>query len=126
MNLNAIFPWLMVAATVVLTSYGQLVIKWQASAYTPTTNGLMGKLPPVIQLLVQPWVVSAFTAAFAASLCWMLAVSRLELSKAYPFMALNFLIVCIAAIPLFGETLTTAKIAGLAIVIVGLIVLSNG
>ncbi|WP_349984990.1 hypothetical protein ABRP17_010920 [Stenotrophomonas sp. WHRI 8082] len=126
MNLNAIFPWLMVAATVVLTSYGQLVIKWQASAYTPTANGLMGKLPPVIQLLVQPWVISAFTAAFAASLCWMLAVSRLELSKAYPFMALNFLIVCIAAIPLFGETLTTAKIAGLAIVIVGLIVLSNG
>ena len=126
MNLNSIFPWLMVAATVVLTSYGQLVIKWQASVYTPTASGLMGKLPPVIQLLVQPWVISAFAAAFAASLCWMLAVSRLELSKAYPFMALNFLIVCIAAIPLFGETLTTAKIAGLAIVIVGLIVLSNG
>lgn len=126
MSMTTIFPWLMVAATVVLTSYGQLVIKWQASTYTPATLGWIGKLPPVIQLLIQPWVISAFVAAFAASLCWMLAVSRLELSKAYPFMALNFLIVCIAAIPLFGESLTTAKMLGLAIVIVGLIVLSNG
>jgi multidrug transporter EmrE-like cation transporter len=56
----------------------------------------------------------------------MLAVSRLELSKAYPFMALNFLIVCIVAVPLFGETLTTAKVVGLTTVVVGLLILSQG
>ncbi|MCY1460847.1 4-amino-4-deoxy-L-arabinose-phosphoundecaprenol flippase subunit ArnE [compost metagenome] len=80
----------------------------------------------MIQLLLQPWVVSAFVAAFAASLCWMLAVSRLELSKAYPFMALNFLLVCIIAVPLFGETFTMAKAIGLGTVIIGLIILSQG
>lgn len=126
MNLSLAFPWLMVAATVVLTSYGQLVIKWQAGAYQPVTHGLLGKFPPVIQLLLQPWVISAFVAAFAASLCWMLAVSRLDLSRAYPFMALNFLIVCLAAVPLFGETFTLAKGVGLATVVIGLIILSNG
>ncbi|MCI1066544.1 hypothetical protein ACNPM2_19480 [Stenotrophomonas geniculata] len=120
------FPWFMVAATILLTSYGQLVIKWQASSYQATTTGLLGKLPPVIQLLLQPWVISAFVAAFAASLCWMLAVSRLELSRAYPFMALNFLIVCVAAIPLFGEVFTVYKAVGLATVIVGLIFISQG
>ena len=116
----------MVAMTILLTSYGQLVIKWQATSLKPSTSGLLAKLPTVLQLLLQPWVISAFVAAFAASLCWMLAVSRLELSKAYPFMALNFLLVCIIAVPLFGETFTTAKGIGLAIVIVGLIILSQG
>ncbi|MDV6188735.1 hypothetical protein RYH75_05570 [Stenotrophomonas geniculata] len=120
------FPWFMVAATIVLTSYGQLVIKWQASSYQATTAGWLGKLPPVIQLLLQPWVISAFVAAFAASLCWMLAVSRLELSRAYPFMALNFLIVCVAAIPLFGEAFTLSKAIGLATVVAGLIIISQG
>lgn len=127
MNLSsAFFPWLMVAATVLLTSYGQLVIKWQANSYQATTLGWFGKLPVVFQLLLQPWVISAFVAAFGASLCWMLAVSRLELSRAYPFMALNFLIVCIAAVPLFGEIFTLSKAIGLATVIVGLIIISQG
>ena len=127
MNLTStFFPWLMVAATVLLTSYGQLVIKWQANSYQATSLGWFGKLPVVFQLLLQPWVISAFVAAFGASLCWMLAVSRLELSRAYPFMALNFLIVCIAAVPLFGEVFTPSKAIGLATVIVGLIIISQG
>lgn len=126
MNFATTFPWLMVAATILLTSYGQLVIKWQSNIFIPVTEGLLGRLPTVIQLLLQPWIISAFIAAFAASLCWMLAVSRLELSKAYPFMALNFLLVCIIAIPMFGETVTAAKAIGLTTVIVGLIILSQG
>lgn len=124
--MNAIFPWLMVALTIVLTSYGQLVIKWQANVFKPGTEGVIGRLPAVFQLLLQPWVISAFVAAFAASLCWMLAVSRLELSKAYPFMALNFLLVCIVAVPVFGEPFNLAKGVGLATVVVGLIILSQG
>ncbi len=115
----------MVAMTVVMTSYGQLVIKWQASIFKPATNGLLVKLPSVLQLLLQPWVISAFVAAFGASLCWMLAVSRLELSKAYPFMALNFLIVCMMAVPLFGETFTLTKGVGLATVVLGLLIISQ-
>jgi len=123
---SQMFPWVMVAMTILLTSYGQLMIKWQATLFQPATTGLMSRLPGVLQLLLQPWVISAFVAAFGASLCWMLAVSRLELSKAYPFMALNFLIVCIVAVPLFGETLTTAKVVGLTTVVVGLLILSQG
>lgn len=126
MKTATLFPWLMVAATVLLTSYGQLVIKWQAASYKPATQGLLGKLPAVVQLLLQPWVISSFVAAFAASLCWMLAVSRLELSRAYPFMALNFIIVCVAAIPLFGEAFTLNKAVGLITVIAGLIIISQG
>lgn len=126
MNSSMIFPWFMVAGTILLTSYGQLVIKWQANTYQSVTLGWFGKLPPVIQLLLQPWVISAFIAAFAASLCWMLAVSRLELSRAYPFMALNFLIVCVAAVPLFGEVFSVTKAIGLATVIAGLIIISQG
>jgi len=124
--MNNPFAWSMVAMTIVLTSYGQLVIKWQANLFRPATEGLLSRLPGVVQLLLQPWIISAFVAAFAASLCWMLAVSRLELSKAYPFMALNFLFVCIAAVPLFGESFTIAKGIGLATVVLGLIILSQG
>jgi multidrug transporter EmrE-like cation transporter len=55
----------------------------------------------------------------------MAAVSRFEISRIYPFMALNFLIVGIAAAPLFGETLTLSKVAGLVLVVLGLLVSSQ-
>lgn len=116
----------MVAATVLLTSYGQLVIKWQVGLFRPATEGVLGMLPAIMQLVLRPWIISAFGAAFAASLCWMLAVSRLELSRAYPFMAVNFLIVCIVAVPMFGETFTTTKAIGLSTVVIGLVILSQG
>ncbi|WP_407352671.1 hypothetical protein [Luteimonas sp. R10] len=41
-------------------------------------------------------------------------------------MALNFLLVGMLAIPLFGEALTRPKIVGLMLVISGLVVLGKG
>lgn len=120
------FPWLMVAATILLTTYGQLVLKWQVTTPAAPLFRFMEDWPAIIVLLLRPWVISALGAAFLASLCWMAAMSRLELSKAYPFMALNFLLVGLLAIPLFGEALTRPKILGLFLVIVGLAVLSRG
>lgn len=123
--MSTAFSWFMVAMTIVLTCYGQLVIKWQVNAFAASTDGPLSRLPPLMQLLLQPWIISAFVAAFGASLCWMLAVSRLELSKAYPFMALNFLIVCLIAVPLFGESLSATKAVGLFTVVVGLVIMSQ-
>lgn len=121
-----LFPWLMVMGTIVLTTYGQLILKWQVTLIASTPFAFATNWPPVLQLLLRPWVISAFAAAFGASLCWMLALSRLQLSKAYPFMALNFVVVSVMAVPLFGEIMTLSKIAGLLIIVIGLIVLSQG
>lgn len=123
--MQSVFPWLMVAATILLTTYGQLVIKWQVMLER-APHPLLEGLPPVVQLLVRPWIISALSAAFLASLCWMLAMSRLELSRAYPFMALNFLLVGLLAVPLFNEALTRPKVIGLFFVVLGLVITSRG
>lgn len=125
--MERMFAWLMVLLTILLTTYGQIVLKWQVSLpYRAPAVAWARDWPPLLVLLLRPWVMSAFVAAFGASLCWMLAISRLELSRAYPFMALNFLLVCVLAVPLFGETFTMAKTVGLSCIIFGLIVLSQG
>lgn len=123
--MNVALSWFMVAMTILLTCYGQLVIKWQVSTFKACASGPLSRLPQLVQLLLQPWIISAFIAAFGASLCWMLAVSKLELSKAYPFMALNFLIVCLVAVPMFGESFSATKAVGLLTVIAGLVIISH-
>jgi multidrug transporter EmrE-like cation transporter len=56
----------------------------------------------------------------------MLAISKLELSQAYPFMSLNFVAVISFSVILFGENLNIYKITGLALIIVGVFIVSRG
>jgi drug/metabolite transporter (DMT)-like permease len=114
--------WAGVAVTVALTIYGQLVVKWQVLRHGHLPPGLGAKVAFLATLLVNPWVLSALAGAFVAALAWMAALSKLELSQAYPFTATSFVLVLLLSAILFGESLTSAKIAGVALVIAGLAV----
>lgn len=116
-----------IALTIVLTVYGQLVIKWQVQKLSSVSNLTDITGAAFYQhMLLNPWVVTGLVAAFGASMAWMAALTRLELSKAYPFMALNFVLVAVVAAPLFGESLTVPRLIGLSLVVMGLIISSQG
>jgi drug/metabolite transporter (DMT)-like permease len=124
LNEQRAMAYLFVALTILLTVYGQLVLKWQVGVY-PHLISQPFSLQNIATLLLKPWVISAFAAAFGASLCWMAAISKLPLSRAYPFMAVNFFLVALLASWLFREHLDAYKIAGTAIIMVGVLVLSR-
>lgn len=113
-----------IACTIILTVYGQLVLKWQVtlhghlltSPFAPTN---------ILKLLLKPWVISGFAAAFGASLCWMAAISKLPISRAYPFMAINFFLVALLASALFHEQLDSYKVTGTLLIMLGVVVLSR-
>lgn len=113
----------LIALTIALTVYGQIVLKWQVGVLAP--NGMPSRLPDIIAIVLSPWVLSAFFAAFLASLCWMGALSKLPLSKAYPFMALSFPTVAVLAVLIFREQLNLPKLLGIGLIVLGAIVLSR-
>lgn len=114
------------AMTILLTVYGQIVIKWRVSAAGPLPEDWNGKLHFVGMLLIEPWILSAFAAALLASAFWLLAVSRLDLSHAYPFMSLSFVLVFLLAAVFFNEPITAAKLIGLGLIVAGLVVAGRG
>jgi len=114
--------WACVAVTVVLTIYGQIVVKWQVLRHGHLPPGLHAKAAFLVAILINPWVLSALAGAFVAALAWMAALSKLELSQAYPFTAMSFVLVLVLSAVLFGESLTSAKIAGVLLVVAGLAV----
>jgi len=120
------FAWLAVAGTILLTGYGQIVIKWRVNAIQLPNSGMLAKAFVLFKLLLDPWIVSALAGAFLASLCWMLAMTRLPLSVAYPFTSLSFAIVILASAVFLGETLTAWKIVGAILIGAGLVAISQG
>lgn len=116
--------YLFIALTVLLTVYGQVVLKWQVGLNPAATIENLNSRA-LIALLLNPWVLSAFGAAFGASLFWMAAIGRMPLSKAYPFTALSFPLVAAISVWAFREGMDWHKIAGTTLIIAGVIVLSR-
>lgn len=115
-----------VACTVLLTVYGQLVIKWQvlAAGTFPDTVGEQALF--LGRLLLNPWIISALAAAFAAAVTWMAAMTKLDLSHAYPFMSAVFVLVPVASVLMFNEPVTAPKIVGLALIVAGIAIGGQG
>lgn len=118
--------YLYVALTVVLTVYGQLVIKWQVLAAGAFPETPAEKLLFLARLLINPWIVSALAAALAAAVTWMAAMTRLDLSHAYPFLSAVFVLVPLASVLLFNEPVTTPKVIGLALIVAGIVIGGQG
>lgn len=79
----------------------------------------------VINMLCRPWVISAFVAAFAASICWLIALQSLDLSRAYPFTASSFIIIAVFSATVFGEPLGITKVVGILLVVMGLVLVAG-
>jgi drug/metabolite transporter (DMT)-like permease len=111
-----------VATTLLLTVYGQLVIKWQVERSGTMPEELGARVAFLGRLLVNPWVISVWVAAAIAAISWMAAMTRFELRQAYPFMALSFVLVPVCAAVLLGERLTPWTMIGAVLIVAGLVV----
>lgn len=118
--------YLYVGCTVLLTVYGQLAIKWQVMKAGAFPVEDVDKVSFLLKLLLDPWILSAFAAGLLASLSWMAAMTKLQLSHAYPFMSLAFALVMLLSGPLFNESITAPKIMGIILVMLGLAIGSQG
>jgi len=119
---SAVMSYVYLFATVALTVYGQLVFKWQIDEFGSFPSSGGERWDYLLRFFTNPWVISVFVASLAAALTYFAALTRLELSHAYPFMSLSFVLVLAFSVLLFSESLTTAKVVGMALIVSGLVV----
>ena len=123
---GAIAGYVYVLGSVLCTVFGQIIVKWQVGKAGALPATLSQKIPFLLKLVLNPWVMSAMAAGFLALVCWLAAMTKFELSYAYPFMSLAFVLVLILSVILFHETVTLPKVLGVLLVISGLVVASRG
>ena len=115
-----------IVGTVLFTVYGQMVLKWRVTKVGALPAVFSHKIFFLLSVIWDPWVLSGLVAGFLAFLCWMAALTEFELSYAYPFMSLSFLLVLVLSAILFQEPLTVSKIVGVALIVAGIIIGSRG
>ncbi len=115
-----------IGLTIVFTVYGQLVLKWRIRDFGALPADSMEKIRFLVLLIFDPAIFSTFVAAFLASLAWMAAMTRFDLSYAYPFTSLSFVTVLLLSAWLLNEPLTWQKAVGVALIVIGTVVASRG
>jgi multidrug transporter EmrE-like cation transporter len=112
--------------TIILTVYGQLVVKWQVSLAGAFPASSWDKILFVGKLFINPWVMSSMAAALLAGAAWVAAITKLNLSHAYPFMGLTFVLVLILSGVFFGESMNWQKTVGVLLIMSGIALSSQG
>lgn len=122
---NLAMGYLYIFLTILFTVYGQVILKWRISNLNwslTTTEGVGQMIVSYVKFLFDPLIFSGFVSAFIASIFWMLAMTKFELTYAYPFMSLSPALVFVIGILVLGETFTIGKILGLLLIMIGILV----
>ena len=114
--------YIYILATIVFTIYGQIIIKWRLNQLGALPDELMGKMRFLGAALFDFYIFSGFISAFIASICWMAAMTKFEITVAYPFMSLAPALVFLIGVLFLGESFTWGKVLGLLLIIAGTVV----
>ncbi|MDF1609996.1 transporter [Hoeflea sp. YIM 152468] len=111
--------------TVLTNAAAQLMLKQGMLSLGPVSFTADTMVARVFQILFNPWVFAGLT-TFAISMASHLYVlSKVELSFAYPFLSLAYVAVAIFAYILFREDLNSWRIAGIAFICVGTVLIAQ-
>jgi len=114
--------------TSIFTVIGQLIIKWRIDSMEFSLNGaLVEKIISIVMLLFDKYIMIGLFSAVLAALFWMAALSKFNLSHAYPMIiALLTILTVVSSVVILGESLPYVKVIGVTIVLIGLMVLWVG
>lgn len=105
----------------------QLIIKWKMGQFSfDDYETMTDKFLFAFSMLLNPYIIISLTLTLLAGVTWMIAMTKFDISYAYPFTTLGFVFVFIFSALLFGEPVNWQKIVGLGFIIIGLIISSKG
>jgi len=120
--------YLYILATVLFTIYGQIILKWRLNMQLAVPNAFFEKILYFIKMIIiDPFILSGFISAFVASIFWMMAMSKFDVSHAYPIVVGGLAILTsLFAVVILKESASFYKILGLFLIVFGVYFLSKG
>ncbi|MGJ3237462.1 MAG: hypothetical protein ACFE0Q_02030 [Anaerolineae bacterium] len=116
---------IIIAAT--MMSFGSLGLKGAIDAIGGFGENLSTVYRDVLALLINPIFIGGLALYGGGTLIWMRVLSSEPISVGYPIlMSIAFITVTLGAAVFFSEAITIPKILGMAIIVVGVVIATNG
>ena len=104
---------------------GQLLMKQGATALPSVSIDISSLLAVALVMLLNPLVIFGLAVYGTGTFFWLIALSRVDLSYAYPFASLNYVLVFFASWLLLGEQPTLGRAIGVLAICLGVWAISG-
>ncbi|QHQ35618.1 EamA family transporter [Algicella marina] len=109
--------------SVTISALAQTTLKFGVSRVILAPDA--GILEKVITFFFSPFVLLGFCLYGIGAIVWLFALRNLDVSLAYPFVSMAFIMVIFSGVFFLGEALTMPKMIGTALIVAGLITLGR-
>ncbi len=118
---------LLILCSVMLSSIAQIVLKTGMSnpdvLHAVQSGAAMNMLTAIC---TNVYVIGGLTLYFASAAVWLLVLARVDVSFAYPFVGLGFVVTMLLAFFINGEVLSKAKVVGTLCIALGVAIMAQG
>lgn len=113
--------------SVALNATAQILLRQGMPKLALTTgDGLLPLAASAIRIAFNPWVFSGLSCFAASVVLWMYVLSRVQVSFAYPFNSIGYVLVVAAAYFFFREPVSAMKLAGIGLICLGVFMVTKG
>ncbi|KPK74147.1 MAG: 4-amino-4-deoxy-L-arabinose transferase [Acidithiobacillales bacterium SM23_46] len=120
-----IAAFVLILTGVLLNAVAQLALKASVIGMGPISLSIDTALPVTVRLMAEPWLWVGLLCYGVSVVVWILALSRVDVTIAYPMLSIGYVVNAMAAWALFGEALTSGRILGIGVIILGVFILAR-
>ena len=110
---------------VMLNAAAQILMKAGTNAVGYFEFSSENILPIGLKLATEWHIVTALFSYALSVIVWILALSRVPVSIAFPMLSMAYIVTAVAAWYMLGEALSVTKLAGIGVIILGVIIISR-
>jgi multidrug transporter EmrE-like cation transporter len=115
----------LVLAGVLLNAAAQLLLKAGTNAIGRFDFTFANALPVGLAVAREPHILGGLACYAVSVVVWILALSRVQVSVAYPMLSLGYVVNAAAAWLLFGEDVNLLRVTGIFVIIAGVVLVAR-
>jgi len=104
---------------VLLNAAAQLLLKAGTNAVGQFEFHIDNLIPIGLKLAFEPHIMGGMACYAVSLVVWIMALSRVPVSIAYPMLSIGYVINAFVAWQWFGEALATQKLMGIGFIVIG-------
>ena len=117
--------FMLVMTGVLLNAAAQLLLKAGTNRVGTFAFSLENAMPVGWKLATEPHIVGGLACYVVSVVVWIMALSRVEVSIAYPMLSVGYVVNALAAWYLFGEAVSATRLVGIGIIILGVYIVAR-
>jgi drug/metabolite transporter (DMT)-like permease len=83
------------------------------------------KTSSILSMFVNVYIISGILLYGLSALFWIYAISKIQLSYAYPMVSLGYVIVFVLSYFIFNEPINVLRVSGLIAIIIGVLMIAK-